>query len=323
MMGLSRRQEYQGCPMSFGSESPINAVGERQNEDGMVDLLRARKRIYGQVKRVQRAYFIFIFLLPIISLIVAFQLQAAKPWISLLALTVGAIDAMFIDTWRKGRMKTAARIQEQFDCHVLDLPWNQFTAGKRVTAEEISKFANPQLSEPDESRLKDWYPANSRKLPSHLARLVCQRTNLWYDSQLRDTYRIALCGLTVAYFIGLLAFASSFTVVEFVLVALVPFGPFFTWIVREYHRQSDTITAVERLLNEIDNSLESFTEVQESAEAQGRSRELQDAIFAHRSTSPLVSDLVYQFKRPKLEAQMQAGAEAFVDSVKRSLGAKA
>ncbi|WP_313928328.1 S-4TM family putative pore-forming effector [Pseudoxanthomonas sp.] len=309
--------------MSISNESAINAIGERQNADGMINLLRARKRIYGQVKLVQGAYFTFIFFLPIISLVVAFQLQAAKPWISLLALVVGAIDSMFIDSWRKRRIKTAARTQEQFDCHVLDLPWNQFTAGKRVSAEEVSKFANPKLPEPDELRLKDWYPANSRNLPPHLARLVCQRTNLWYDSQLRDTYRIALCGLAVVYFLSLLAFASNFTVIQFILVALVPFGPFFTWIVREYHRQNDTIKVVERLLSEIDNSLEKFTEAQDVADAQGRSRELQDAIFSHRANSPLVSDLVYRFKRPALEAQMQAGAEAFVDRVRRSMGAAA
>lgn len=308
--------------MEIGNELAVNAIGERQNTDRMINLLRARARIYARVKGVQRIYFFFILALPVVSLVVAFHLNDAKPWVSLVALTIGAIDALFIDSWRKQRIKTAARVQEEFDCEVLDLPWNLFTSGKKVSAEEVSSFANPTHAAKDELRLQDWYPANVRSLPIHVARMVCQRTNLWYDSQLRETYRAALSLLAVFYFFGLLAFAWHFTVAEFVLVALVPFGPFFTWIVRENQRQSDTIALVSRLLSEIESSLDKFTQAQDSTEVQARSRELQDAIFAHRSSSPLVSDLVYRIKRPALETQMEAGAEAFLERVKRSMGGR-
>jgi hypothetical protein len=305
--------------MEVNQDSAANAIGERQNASRMLNLLRARARMYAEIKGVQRIYFLIILALPAGSLGAVLWLPEAKPWVSLGALIVGALDAIFIDSWRKRRIKTAARVQEEFDCEVLDIPWNKFTAGKTITAEEISSFAEPPFPPKREERLHDWYPMRIRNLPIHVARLVCQRTNLWYDSQLRKTYQAALMVLAVVYFFFLLLLAWQFTVADFILVALVPFGPFFTWIVREYHRQGDTITLVDRLLSEIESSLEVFTQVRDSTDAQARSRELQDAIFAHRASSPLVSNLVYRFKRTKLESQMDAGAQAFIDRVRRSM----
>jgi hypothetical protein len=43
-----------------------------------------------------------------------------------------------------------------------------------------------------------------------------------------------------------------------------------------------------------------------------RSRELQDAIFNHRASSPLIFDWVYNFLRRRMEEQMNAGADQLV-----------
>lgn len=109
------------------------------------------------------------------------------------------------------------------------------------------------------------------------------------------------------------------SLIELILGLLIPFGPFFTWVVREHHRQGDTLKQVTRLLEEIDKSLETFVDAKGTAKADARARELQDAIFAHRAGSPLVSDLIYKFKRPKLEDKMKRGAEAFVNRVNAAI----
>jgi len=284
----------------------------------MITLLRARAAVYAEVKAVQRFYFIFALALPILSLVVVLHAQQIRVWVGLIALVIGAADVMFLDPWRKRRIKVAARIQEQFDCEVLLLPANAFTAGANVAPEEVSRYSK-KLADEDSKRFENWYPETVQQLPLPVARLVCQRTNLWYDSKLRETYRRILCGVTAIYFLVLLAFFSQFTVAEFILVVLIPFGPFFTWVVREYHRQGDTIELVSRLLHEIDRSLGGLAKLR-GPKADARARELQDAIFAHRSNSPLVSDLVYRFKRRSLEPLMQAGAVEFVDRTRRAGG---
>lgn len=292
-----------------------NNIGELQNSAPMIKILRARRRVYAHVKGLQRAYFLITLLLPVVSLVVAINFDKAKAGLSLAALIIGALDAMFFDPWRKQKIKMAARLQEEFDCNVLDMAWNKFTAGQRVSPEDVDDYGRNPLKANAEKQLQDWYPSDACKLPLHLARLVCQRTNLWYDSKLRRTYRTGLWIITMLYFVALLLFGLDLPLSDFILAVLVPFGPFFTWIVREHHRQTDTITLVERLSGEIEGSIDRLSNPDSQEDAQARARELQDAIFAHRASSPLVSDLVYKYKRKTLEEQMQAGAREFIARV--------
>lgn len=301
-------------------EDLSNDIGLRQNEPEMVKLLWARKQIYKRVKLIQRCYFAFTFALPAASLLVALSYADYKPWVSLVAIVVGAADAMLFDAWRKRRIKLAARIQEQFDCYVLDMKWNSFAAGSKISPQDIEEYADVPMDADAEAKLKDWYPTQSCAMPLPAARLVCQRTNLWYDSNLRAAYRIALWLLTCAYFVALLLFFLNSTLVAVMLGLLIPFGPLFTWVVREHHRQGDTIKLVQRLLEEIDKSLEGLVDLKRTPEVEARARELQDAIFTHRSNSPLVSDLIYKLKRPGLEKKMKKGADAFVLKIGKIIG---
>lgn len=301
-------------------ETPQNHIGEHQTSPAMLNLLRARKRVLDRVKLFQRIYLAVILALPAISLWSTLYFTTAKPWVSLFALAVGAFDAMFLDPWRKKRIKLSARIQEEFDCNVLEMQRNPFTAGKTLSAEEIHRESRGILSPKAEKQLRDWYPKNADRLPIHVARLVCQRTNLWYDSQLRNAHRTLLWILAAIYFLILIISVWHFTLAQFILVALIPFGPFFTWIIREHHRQGDAIALVDRLLAEITDSIHRFSQAKDSAEAMARSRELQDAIFGHRATSPLTGDLVYNTKRANLEEEMEVGAADFVRVFERSRG---
>ena len=47
-----------------------------------------------------------------------------------------------------------------------------------------------------------------------------------------------------------------------------------------------------------------------------RSRELQDAIFNHRASSPLIFDWVYNLLRRRMEEQMNAGADQLVSELR-------
>ncbi|MGF6463074.1 hypothetical protein ACVKU6_003047 [Stenotrophomonas sp. PvP086] len=229
-----------------------------------------------------------------------------------MALMVGASDALWIDRWRRGRIKLSARLQEQFDTTVLDLPWNAFVAGHRVDAEEVERYGSKPLMAARESELRDWYPQSVDPLPMSSARLVCQRTNLWYDSNLRDDYQRCLKALGWLYLAVLIVISLQKPLVDVILTMLVPFGPFALWIIRESQRQGDTIALVARLKGEVDGSLDKFQPNDDAVKLEARARQLQDAIFSHRASSPLVSDLVYFFRREKLEQEMQAGAKDFI-----------
>lgn len=291
-----------------------NCVRERQNSEDALRLLRARLRIHTGVKRAQRYYFIFVFFLPIVSIVTASTpcLSGGTKWVSLVALLVGASDALWIDRWRRGRIKLSARLQEQFDTTVLDLPWNAFVAGQRVDAEEIERYGSKPLKPARELGLRNWYPQSVDPLPMSSARLVCQRTNLWYDWNLRGDYQRCLKILGWMYLTVLIVISLQKPLVDVILTMLVPFGPFALWTIRESQRQGDTIALVTRLKGEVDGSLDKFQPDDEPDKLEARARQLQDAIFSHRASSPLVSDLVYFFKRTGLEQEMEAGARDFI-----------
>lgn len=291
-----------------------NRVREKQNSEDALRLLRARSRIHASVKRAQRYYFLFVLLLPIVSIVTASTpfLSEGVKWVSLVALVVGASDALWIDRWRRSRIKLSAKLQEQFDTTVLGLPWNAFVAGQRVDAEEIERYGGEPLKTKRELELHGWYPHSVDPLPLSSARFVCQRTNLWYDSNLRGEYQRCLKALGWIYFTILMLISLHKPLVDVILTMLVPFGPFALWTIRESQRQGDTIALVARLKGEVDGSLDKFQSDDDPCKLEARARQLQDAIFSHRASSPLVSDFIYYFRRSELEQQMEAGTKDFI-----------
>src|SRR5262249_58658510 len=122
----------------------------------------------------------------------------------------------------------AAKIQELFDCGVLEIPWNKLKAGRQPDVEQViecsKKYRGRVLSDQE---FRDWYPSAVGSLPLHLARLVCQRTNCWWSSKLRRQFAtwvvvaVALTGPTV-FAIGLV---GGMSLEKFVLAVLPPVLP--------------------------------------------------------------------------------------------------
>lgn len=198
------------------------------------------------------------------------------------------------------------------------MDWNTFLVGNRIDPEDVFADACKKLSEKDEQRLINWYPLAVKELPLYLARLVCQRTNLWYDSALRKRYRrVILTGCVVLIAgAGFISLAIDHTMTTFVLSTLAPMTPVMIWALRECNRQVATIEVLDRLNDEVKKLLGRARSGASEQEISMRSRELQDAIFNHRSSSPLIFDWVYNFLRSRMEEQMNAGADQLVNELR-------
>lgn len=109
-----------------------------------------------------------------------------RPYTAALALLVALVDVTLLDRVQRARLKLAAKIGEAFDCEVLSLPWNRFVAGRPAEPETVAEAASAWRG--GDETLVDWYPAAVGRAPLHLARIICQRTNLWYDAKLRRHY---------------------------------------------------------------------------------------------------------------------------------------
>jgi hypothetical protein len=296
----------------------------KQNEAHFVRLLRARYRILGRIKVSQGIYFWIAIILPVISISLAYAKVPGQPVFALVALAATVLDMAYLDPKNKKQTRLAARVQEEFDCGVLVMPWNDFVADRHPREEEYGEFASRLFSPDREKKLLDWHATDMRSLSSAHARFVCQCVNLWYDRTLREKY---LRGLKIIGVVATVLFviagmlAGSFWGVGvdgWILEWLVPLGPVIQWFTREIRRHSDTVGMLDHLAKRIEAALIRPSMPVPGRGADEQARMFQDAIFNHRATSPVLYDVIYFRFRDQLESGSKSYAQDLVNDLARA-----
>jgi hypothetical protein len=296
----------------------MSSIATRQDEPEVLELQWARRVLYGRVKWFQGLLVSVTILMPVLSAITAEYWPAKKPWIALAALMIGCLDAAFLDRWIKKRMKEGARLQEEFDCYAFRLPWNKFLAGAKVDHEDVARLTRTCVNADVRASFRDWYAPSVAEIPLHAGRIACQRSNLWFDLRLRSGYIAFIYWSLIILVVVALSVATwqdrQFSSV--ILSGAVPLTPFVLWALRERNRQSDAVTLVERLKAQAEKLWEEMLDGAAEESLAELSRELQDAIFSHRASSPLIFDWIYTFSRKGLESEMIQGADYWVNKFK-------
>jgi hypothetical protein len=290
----------------------MNTIARDQDTAEFQRLLKARQRVYSDATLYQILQIVLTVVVSVAGAMLALAYPGARPYVALYGLIATALDVMWVDRVQRRMLKVAAKISEELDCRLLQMPWNSFVAGKREDAEVVDAAARRWNEDP--SSTAGWYvgiPPNARH---SMARLVCQRMNLQYDASLRKkygTYLILGAGiLLIALIVG--AAAKDLRLIDFAAVAATV-SPAIFWAIRENFRQSDSAATNEILKGEAEKFLESVrTSGCDDSECEKRSRELQDALFQRRVANPLVLPLVYRLMRDELEKQAAAGADALL-----------
>jgi hypothetical protein len=293
-------------------------ISQRQNSDDSLRLLRARSHLYAQAVRYQKVQLVGVVIVPILLGIIGVLVPWSRPYVALIALLVTVLDTAWLDRQQRRLIKLAGQVSEVFDCDLLRMPWNGFVVGAQPDASVIDRAAT-EWRDGDE-RLRDWYPTVVDTAPMHLARIACQRTNLWYDSTLRRRYGRGLLVIAAVLAGALLAcgLMVRLPLLDVVLTALVPATPLLIWGLRDYFRQSDAAGAIEGLKGEAEKVYELAAAGGLSiAECEARSREFQDAIYLRRISNPLPPPWLYRLLRGGLENQMNESAAAFVSRLNR------
>ena len=294
----------------------MNEIPRLQNTKPYLRLLRARSQVYAEAVQYQVAQIAVAVVIPVIGALIGLFEVRARPYVAIIALIVTALDACWLDRAQRRKLKTAASISEKLDCGLLQIPWNNFSAGKPVDPELIDASARTWAGGDD--RLRDWYPAAVGTVPLHLARIVCQRTNLWYDSELRRRYARILVASSVILPLVLFctALATGLKVVDLATL-LTPAAPVLVWALRENFRQLDAAQAIESLKGEAEKLFDAAkTGGCDEAECGCRSREFQDGIFTRRSANPLIFPFIYSWMRDEMETRMNAGADELVGDLR-------
>lgn len=297
-------------------------IPDEQNSEKQIGRLAAFSLFYQRAKVVAAIQFALTVPMAIVSAgIIAYE-PKVKVWTTFFALTVALLDALILERIQNYFRKLAARTQEQFDCDLFVLEWRSLRVGEKPEIGDVLQAANRfKKKNPAIGHLKDWYPTVLDQVPLSLARLVCQRTNCWWDSSLRKKYANVLIAilLLVIVTVFVIALVQGQTVEQMILTVYAPIAPAVLWTVREVRRQHDAAGALDKLRSHVERVWVSALKSQPtSAELDVAAREIQDSIFDGRSKNPLIFDWINNLVRPSHQISMNAKADEMMDEAIRS-----
>lgn len=300
----------------------LNSIPETQNSKSQIERLAAQRFIYSSAKRVQALQLMLAIPVTVVLSILSLVVPSIIPWQAIYGLSVVLLESV-LENYQRNLRRHAAKIQELFDCDVLDLQWNELEIGSKPDVEVvIENYNNFRRQGGSTDKLIDWYPGIVGNLPIHLARLVCQRTNLRWDQQLRRWFgkRALILSIMVISLLFVISVWNQLSLESFILSALTPALPVFSWGFREFQKQNEVADELERLKFQIEeywtDSINSHISVHQT---EIKSRALQDEVYDLRRDSPLIFDSVYNYFRLHYEYLATKGAEELVQEALRSL----
>lgn len=237
-------------------------------------------------------------------------LALASPLVLLFRPGLGPILGAFAGLWifasrlilepfkREFQLK-GATAQEQFDCVVLGVDWNDSLV-RRLSDEEIRAASRSRTGV---TEARDWYPTDEDMAwPTSV--LMCQRSNaVWARRQHRAYGRLVVfAALAWAVFGIVVAVADAASLSAYLVTIALPSLPAFLDASEVY--QGHAAAASSRQL------LEDQTDALLASGAAGRQdlREIQDQLFNLRREAPLVPEWFYKRIRSTYEEDMRYAA---------------
>lgn len=290
----------------------MNDIPERQNLPESLQLMRARQEMFHRAKLVFILQLVLTVALPVIGAATGLFVEQARSTVAVFSLLVTLLDITLLDRAQRRFVRNGAKIAECFDCSVLQLPWNGLSAGKRIDAEVIAAAGEAWSRRHTDKGIVNWYPVEVGAASLEAGRLLCQRSSLWYDATLRrfngSIALVLALGIPAAFFIACWWVRLPLSDVA---VTWMPVAPVLVWSVREHFRQKDTAESQDQTKSELESVLSRVDAGTISADdARDAARNIQNALYARRVSSPLVMPGLYEARRAFLERNMKAGVEA-------------
>lgn len=281
----------------------MNQIVELQNKPQAIKQLAAQAALYSAAKTIFCVQLILG--VPVVVVIALSALALDKQWFGLpkkdIAHIVGAsgmllvlLDVFVWNPLISRCREKAAKIQQTFDSSVLGLPWNEIAYEKRPDPEDIEVWAKKnQFYSNGSDRYENWYRTEVNELPIEVARLVCQRSNCWWDMDLRRRYNRMIYVVGAVLFVSLVGISLGLncSAETFFGLVVAPMLPFLTTGPKLVLDNRDAISRLESIKETLDESWNRIVQGNiNKQEATALAEDIQGGIFNNRKQNPLIFD---------------------------------
>jgi len=274
----------------------MNKITQRQNEPKFIEYLKAQRVAYSQCKTYQ--------VFDLISILMAIVLPIIGMYKSDIVNYLGAFGVLWTiiylvtENYRKKKTEQGAKIQEQFDTELFEVPWNEILCKSKVNTDTCIDLAK----EYDGNDLSNWYSLEvDSSLPKSIAVILCQRINFSWELKLRKWYVTFLIILLVAYYGIFVGFFVAKNIGFYdILLLIAPSLSFLIYGVQNSLSLKNHIKSKNETLSQIDGILNNYSENQEMP-TDSTLRQIQDIIYTERTVPEKVPDWFYKLSKSKNE----------------------
>lgn len=293
----------------------MNNINDIQNKDGSLQKLAAQRRAYTEAKWIFSIRSVSAILVAIAFPLLSEAFPSLKNWFTASAIAYIAVD-FFLKKMESEKRTDGAKIQEAFDCEVYGLRWNSFTVGGKPDGEIVGEYFTKVQKLGFES-LKNWYPNNISELPIGIARTICQRANIWWDSGLRIWY--ARLNLVILIILStFMLWVNKDKTVASSIIFFASFVPLFKLLLEEFISHTESAKRLTGLKEQLNDQLESALTVGDVDEYTNRS--IQDELFRHRNSVTSIPDWFYGVLKNRYEKLMGFSAQEYLDKYTSTRG---
>lgn len=296
------------------------SISSIQNEQKQIERLSAQRELYSSAKRWYILQIVGSMVMPVTFVLVSMFVFNVSLAAAMYGISFFIIDILIIVPMISKLKLKASKIQELFDCDVLKIPKSPLKIASDITVEEVLTYyeAHNKIKSNVE-KVRDWYPPVLDNVDIEYARLICQRTNCWWDVKLRSRYISFVRGVSITIPLLLMVVGTAISMpLETLVLLFSALMPFFRFANKEYADQKASNDRLEKTMNYIlkiwDNILNRRIDKNLLST---ESRIIQDEIYEHRSKSPFILDVFYKTFRDKNEDLMNKTAAILVEEINR------
>ena len=283
----------------------MNGLNDRQNEQASIDKLAAQNQIYGDAKARLGIYlFLSVPVVMVLNLVVkpafindwfgfghTFDLTDS---IALYGVLLAGYELVFLRGYISKLKQKAAKIQEEFDCSVYQLEWNNILCGNKVCEREIKRSSNIYSSKGKaRNRFVDWYTPEVQLVDNIKGVLLCQKENLGWDIDQREKFVYFVTFSASLVFVSslIIGFYFELTLKSLILSALIPSWPAISFSITNYLENKEAIQDKKDLMSAVGSVAEIKSPTVKYT------RNIQNVIYLNRKNNCLIFDWFYDYLR--------------------------